>query len=61
MSLKQQTAVLCIQVCFYFYFDVIHYVICALSSSSFSMHNLKNHQIIPCKREGKQTFFCKQT
>jgi len=25
------------------------------------MHNFKNHQKIPCKREGKQTFFCKQT
>jgi len=35
----------------------IHYVISALLSCSFSMHNLKNHQKIPCKREGKQTFF----
>ncbi len=32
-----------------------HYVIRSLPSSSFSMHNLKNHQKIPCKREGKQT------
>ena len=38
-----------------------YYVICALPSSSFSIHNLKNHQKIPCKRQGKQTFFCKQT
>ncbi len=38
-----------------------HYVICALPSSLFPMHNLKNHQKIPCKREGKQTFSGKQT
>jgi len=25
------------------------------------MHNFKNHQKIPRKRESKQTFFCKQT
>jgi len=46
----------------FFIFAIIHYVIRALPSSSFSMHNLKIHQKIPCKREeGKQTFFCKQT
>jgi len=35
----------------------IHYVIRVLPSSSFSMHNFKNHQKIPRKRESKQTFF----
>ncbi len=39
----------------------IHYLIHALPSSLFSMHNFKNHQKIPLKREGKQTVFCKQT
>ncbi len=39
----------------------IHYVIRALPSSSFSMHNLKKSPKKTCKREGKQTFFCKQT
>jgi len=33
----------------------IHYVIRVLPSSSFSMHNFKNHQKIPRKRESKQT------
>ncbi len=44
-----------------FFVILIHYVTRALPSRSFSMHNFKNHQKIPCKREGKQTFFYKQT
>jgi hypothetical protein len=38
----------------------IHYVIHALPSNLFSLHNRKNDQKIGCKREGKQSF-CKET